>query len=392
MPQRRGRPASNAPQRQTPSSQDIQTLFQTAVVPSTTVLSMSEGSPLTHSRANGGLEASPGLELMLSPDTREPPPQPTSCNTPSEASLNLLTKSGASEQRREELDLPAGELGASMGTSTSITTMVGDTAILNREITMEKEVNMETPGNDRSSAAQGTGSLICFTEGLGQDTFKIVRNCILFLLNKNCKEYLRPLKKSLRKLDLPEELPKEKKLKYTKKSLIRLGDHINAFLQNYCKPGEVKHWRKMMWRFVSLFSELDGKRLHKLYMYTKNNQMDKFLMTYYASETLDSIFLPGSTDLMQLYRAWGLHGDISDMTEKLSKVHSSSQMDLQSEQEEEANCNSYNHSDGCEASSEGSRSREKRNADVLQSCCSQSLGTSPEFHCSGCQDTDLCKQ
>nr|XP_033778366.1 uncharacterized protein C17orf64 homolog [Geotrypetes seraphini] len=124
---------------------------------------------------------------------------------------------------------------------------------------------METPGTDRSSATQGTGSLICFTEGLGQDTFKI------------CKEYLRPLKKSLRKLDLPEELPKEKKLKYTKKSLIRLGDHINAFLQNYCKPGEVKHWRKMMWRFVSLFSELDGKRLHKLYKYTKNNQMDKFL-------------------------------------------------------------------------------------------------------------------
>ncbi|XP_029467488.1 uncharacterized protein C17orf64 homolog [Rhinatrema bivittatum] len=236
-------------------------------------------------------------------------------------------------------------------------------------------VNVETPEEDRSSSTQVTGSLICFTEGLGQDTFKIVRNYTL-LFPRNCKEYLRPLKKSLRNLDLPEELPKEKKLKYTKKSLIRLGDHINAFLQNYCKPGEVKHWKKMMWRFVSLFSELDGKRLNKLYKYTKSNQMDKFLMAYYASETLESIFLPGSTDLMQLYRAWGLHGDIMHMKEKLNKVQSSSQRDLQSEQQEGIKSNSCNHSDGWEASSKARRSREKGSAEVLPCCYSQSLGTS----------------
>ncbi|EMP37716.1 Putative protein C17orf64 like protein, partial [Chelonia mydas] len=93
-----------------------------------------------------------------------------------------------------------------------------------------------------------------------------------------CKEFLRPFKKSLRKLDLPKDLPKDKKLKYTKKNLTLLGDHINMFLQHYCKSWELKHWKKMLWRFVSLFSELDAKHLHKLYKYSKSNQMAKFLV------------------------------------------------------------------------------------------------------------------
>ena len=33
---------------------------------------------------------------------------------------------------------------------------------------------------------------------------------------------------------------------------------------------------RMLWRFVSLFSELEAKQLHRLYKYTKNNQTDKF--------------------------------------------------------------------------------------------------------------------
>ena len=34
----------------------------------------------------------------------------------------------------------------------------------------------------------------------------------------------------------------------------------------------------MLWRFVSLFSELEAKQLRKLYKYTKNNQTTKFLV------------------------------------------------------------------------------------------------------------------
>lgn len=40
---------------------------------------------------------------------------------------------------------------------------------------------------------------------------------------------------------------------------------------------------RMLWWFVSLFSEMDAKRLQKLYKYIKNNQMDKFLVSKQGS-------------------------------------------------------------------------------------------------------------
>uniref|UniRef100_A0A8C0GPD5 CHD1 helical C-terminal domain containing 1 n=1 Tax=Chelonoidis abingdonii TaxID=106734 RepID=A0A8C0GPD5_CHEAB len=164
--------------------------------------------------------------------------------------------------------------------------------------------------------------LICYTDGLDRDTFKI------------CKEFLRPFKKSLRKLDLPKELPKDKKLKYTKKNLTILGDHINMFLQHYCKSWELKRWKKMLWRFVSLFSELDAKHLRKLYKYSKSNQMAKFLKLYCSSQNPDSVPMPENTKLTKLYDAWGLHGDINNMQEKLSQIQSQpSQTSLQGDSE-----------------------------------------------------------
>ncbi|XP_063147108.1 CHD1 helical C-terminal domain containing protein 1 [Candoia aspera] len=105
-----------------------------------------------------------------------------------------------------------------------------------------------------------------YADGLTQDTFKI------------CKEFLRPFKKSLRKLNLPKDFPKEKRLNCTRKNLTILGDHINMFLQHYCKTWELKHWKKMLWRFVSLFSALDEKQLCKLYRYSKTDQITKFLV------------------------------------------------------------------------------------------------------------------
>lgn len=33
---------------------------------------------------------------------------------------------------------------------------------------------------------------------------------------------------------------------------------------------------RVMWRFVSLFSEKDERQLQKLYKYIKSNRMDKF--------------------------------------------------------------------------------------------------------------------
>ncbi|VFV39806.1 Hypothetical predicted protein [Lynx pardinus] len=168
----------------------------------------------------------------------------------------------------------------------------------------------DAPYLEKSSCTTHSGdSLVRHAKGLDQDTFKI------------CKEYLRPLKKFLRKLHLPRDLPQKKKLKYMKQSLVALGDHINTFLQHYCRTWEIKHWRKMLWRFVSLFSELEAKQLRRLYKYTKSNQTAKFLVAFCPLDTPESSLLANQEDsLPKLCSAWGLHGNISGMKERLSKM------------------------------------------------------------------------
>ncbi|XP_015998815.2 uncharacterized protein C17orf64 homolog [Rousettus aegyptiacus] len=152
-------------------------------------------------------------------------------------------------------------------------------------------------------------SLVRHAKGLDQDTFKI------------CKEYLRPLKKFLRKLHLPKDLPQKKRLKYMKQSLVVLGDHINTFLQHCCRTWEINHWKKMLWRFVSLFSELEAKELRRLYKYTKSNQNAKLLVAFCPLGTPESSLLADQEDsLPKLCSAWGLHGNISGMKERLSKM------------------------------------------------------------------------
>uniref|UniRef100_A0A8B9PU21 Chromosome 17 open reading frame 64 n=1 Tax=Apteryx owenii TaxID=8824 RepID=A0A8B9PU21_APTOW len=141
------------------------------------------------------------------------------------------------------------------------------------------------------STPPGRTPLIRCTDDLDQDTFQI------------CKEYLRPFKKSLRKLYLPQHVAGEKKLKYTKESVTLLGDRINMFLQQHCKPSEVRHWKKMLWRYVSLFSEMDARQLHRLYKYAKNNQM---------SSCFKRMPIPWLDSLRKLCDAWGLREGEND--------------------------------------------------------------------------------
>ncbi|XP_054430786.1 CHD1 helical C-terminal domain containing protein 1 [Pteronotus mesoamericanus] len=169
---------------------------------------------------------------------------------------------------------------------------------------------MDVPHLERSASTIPAGdSLVSHAKGLDQCTFRI------------CKECLRPLKKCLRKLNVPKDRPQKKQLNYMKKSLVVLGDHINTFLKHYCRAWETKHWRKMLWRFVSLFSELEAKQLHKLYKYTKNSQNAKFLATFLPLDALENSLLANQEDsLPKLCSAWGLHNNISGMKERLSKM------------------------------------------------------------------------
>ncbi|XP_062815592.1 CHD1 helical C-terminal domain containing protein 1 isoform X2 [Anolis carolinensis] len=151
-------------------------------------------------------------------------------------------------------------------------------------------------GEAFARAASSGDALVYYAEGLTQDTFKI------------CKEFLRPFKKCLRKLNLPKDFPKEKRLSCTRKNLLILGDHINKFLQDYCEKWELKHWKKMLWRFVSLFSSLDEKQLCKLYQYGKTGQTAKFLKAYGDLEGSSQVAVPENGRLMRLRDTWGLRG------------------------------------------------------------------------------------
>nr|XP_009671294.1 PREDICTED: uncharacterized protein C17orf64 homolog [Struthio camelus australis] len=176
----------------------------------------------------------------------------------------FLGREGALQLMEETMSLEEGKDNATVGMGEP---QAGSGASQTTEQELLGTASETTYSKGSPSAPPGRTQLVCCTDNLDQDTFKI------------CKEFLRPFKKSLRKLHLPQHLAGEKKLKYTKESLTLLGDHINMFLQQHCKPSEVKHWKKMLWRYVSLFSEMDARRLHRLYKYAKNNQMDKFLVS-----------------------------------------------------------------------------------------------------------------
>nr|XP_048302607.1 uncharacterized protein C17orf64 homolog [Myodes glareolus] len=179
----------------------------------------------------------------------------------------------------------------------------------------------------RSNTVPSRDALVRHAKGLKQDTFKI------------CKEYLRPLKKFLRKLNLPKDLPQKKRMKYTKQSLEALGDHINTFLQHYCRAWETKHWKKMLWRFVSLFSELESKQLRRLYKYTKTNQTAKFLVAFCPLDAPERSLLASQEDsLPRLCSAWGLHGNLSGMKERLSKMQAPGQVSGLLDDSRSSNC------------------------------------------------------
>uniref|UniRef100_A0A8C0K775 Uncharacterized protein n=1 Tax=Canis lupus dingo TaxID=286419 RepID=A0A8C0K775_CANLU len=78
---------------------------------------------------------------------------------------------------------------------------------------------------------------------------------------------------------------------------------------------------RMLWRFVSLFSELEAKQLRRLYKYTKSNQTAKLLVAVCPLDAPESSLLADQEDnLPKLCSAWGLPNNISGMKERLSKM------------------------------------------------------------------------
>ncbi|WAQ99034.1 CHD2-like protein [Mya arenaria] len=83
-------------------------------------------------------------------------------------------------------------------------------------------------------------------------------------INEPCKERMRPVKRSLKHLDRPEEgLSDRDQVIHTRQCLLKIGDRINECLTEMNNPEKIKQWRCYLWIFVSKFTEFDARKLHK---------------------------------------------------------------------------------------------------------------------------------
>ena len=88
-----------------------------------------------------------------------------------------------------------------------------------------------------------------------------------------CKEKMRPVKKSLKQLDKRGDLkvPDEN----MKQCLIKIGARIQECMDEFKDDADkAREWRRSLWTFVSKFTEYPPKRLYKLYKSTKEKSTD----------------------------------------------------------------------------------------------------------------------
>lgn len=77
---------------------------------------------------------------------------------------------------------------------------------------------------------------------------------------------MRPVKYELKTLGKTNNGVSDKEWQdHTRKCLIKIGNRINVCVEFYKDPIQNKNWKTNFWRFVAKFTDLDAKRLYKLY-------------------------------------------------------------------------------------------------------------------------------
>lgn len=81
-----------------------------------------------------------------------------------------------------------------------------------------------------------------------------------------CKEKMRPVKKSLKALDRGHHgMNSEEQASNKRECLLRIGNRIDECLAEHNDPGKIKEWRSNLWYFVSKFTEDNASKLFKMY-------------------------------------------------------------------------------------------------------------------------------
>lgn len=81
-----------------------------------------------------------------------------------------------------------------------------------------------------------------------------------------CKEKMRPVKKSLKDLDRGHHgMSHEEQASHKRECLLRIGNRIDECLAEHKDPIKIKEWRSNLWYFVSKFTEDNASKLFKSY-------------------------------------------------------------------------------------------------------------------------------
>lgn len=80
-----------------------------------------------------------------------------------------------------------------------------------------------------------------------------------------CKEKMRPVKKSLKALDRHHGMSHEEQVTHKRECLLRIGNRIDECLAEHKDPIKIKEWRSNLWYFVSKFTEDNASKLFKMY-------------------------------------------------------------------------------------------------------------------------------
>lgn len=81
-----------------------------------------------------------------------------------------------------------------------------------------------------------------------------------------CKEKMRPVKKSLKALDRGHHgMSHEEQVIHKRECLLQIGNRIDECLAEHKDPLKIKEWRSNLWYFVSKFTEDNASKLFKMY-------------------------------------------------------------------------------------------------------------------------------
>lgn len=136
----------------------------------------------------------------------------------------------------------------------------------------QKKKKSKSTRSKKTSASDNNGNKpMHFTANNEPRALEVLGDLDPSIFNE-CKEKMRPVKKALKALDQPDlSLSDQDQLQHTRDCLLQIGRQIDVCLQPYGES-EKKEWRSNLWYFVSKFTELDAKRLFKIYKHALKQQ------------------------------------------------------------------------------------------------------------------------